>query len=307
MSLIEYGAREAKVIVISFEPIHSCVFPVAGMGTRFLPATKNIPKEMLPLLDRPVIHYGVDEATQSGCSDIVFVTSSGKGAIREYFSDSPMVLQHLRDRGEFEKADEIQSIASMANFHYIVQPAPKGLGDAVSHAEGMPALGDYFGLVLPDDVILAKNPVLLQLDNARKKFGGSVLAIERVPQSETHRYGIIDGEEVAPGVFKVNGLVEKPDPADAPSNLAIVGRYVLSKKIFSCLREIAVGQNNEYQLTDALQLLLSHEPIFGVLFKGDRLDCGTVPGWIEATLKLAVQDASLKERVQSFCASAALK
>lgn len=283
------------------------MFPVAGMGTRFLPATKNIPKEMLPLLDRPVIHYGVDEATLSGCSDVVFVTSSGKGAIREYFSESPLVVEHLRSRGEFEKADEIQAISSMAHFHYIVQPTPRGLGDAVSYAEKVSVLGDYFGLVLPDDVIVAKNPVLLQLDNVRKKFGGSVLAIERVPQSETHRYGIIDGEEVSPGVFKVNKLVEKPHPDEAPSNLAIVGRYVLSKKIFSCLREIAVGQNNEYQLTDALQLLLSEEPIFGVLFEGDRLDCGTVGGWIEATLKLASRDGILNERIRSFCVSAHLE
>lgn len=264
-----------------------CVFPVAGLGTRFLPATKNTPKEMLPLVDRPIIHYGVDEAVASGCKKVVFVTGVGKGSIRDYFSPSPQLVKHLRAEGKTALADEIEGISGMADFAYVGQPSPRGLGDAVRCAANVCGSYSHFGVILPDDVMRGEEPALAQLDAVRRAKQGSVIALERVPHEEISRYGIAETEEIEPGVHRIRALVEKPPVGSTDSNLAIIGRYVLSTRIFSHLEKIKPGRGGEYQLTDAIAAMLEEEPVWGVECRSERLDCGTIPGWIRATGILA--------------------
>ena len=279
-----------------FTPIHRAVFPVAGLGTRFLPATKDVPKEMLPLIDRPLIHHGVDEAVASGCDEIVFVTGSGKESIEKYFSPSHALEEHLRSHGKDELADVIESISKLAKFFYTMQKKPLGLGHAVLCAEEY-CRDSFFGLILPDDVFSASPTVLSQLDAVRQKHGGSVLSLEVVPRSETYRYGIVDAEETEPGVYRIKGLVEKPDPASAPSNLAIMGRYILSPSIFEHLKMLKPGKGGEYQLTDAIASMLETEQVYGAVYKGVRLDCGVREGWIRATVAKALEDPALRDIV----------
>jgi UTP--glucose-1-phosphate uridylyltransferase len=269
---------------------------VAGLGTRFLPATKEIPKEMLPLIDRPLIHYGVEEAVASGCEDIVFVTGRAKRALEDYFDRSHDLESLLIDRGKPELAQAVRRISEMARFVYVRQTEPLGLGHAVlcgrSSCDGEP-----FGVILPDDVILADEPVLGQLDRVRRRYGGSVLALERVAPEDTSRYGIVDAESLGDGTWRIRGLVEKPSPEAAPSRLAIMGRYILSPGIFECLESLSPGAGGEYQLTDAMQALLKDEPIWGYEYEGTRLDCGTKHGWLRATVTMAMRDPELKSLV----------
>ena len=282
-----------------YEPVKQVVFPVAGLGTRFLPATKNTPKEMLPLIDRPIIHHGVDEAVASGCTDIIFVTGVGKESIRNYFENSNELVSILRERGKTEMADAVESIHTLANYHYALQDRPRGLGDAVLCAE-KECYGNFFGLFLPDDVMISEPTALSQLEAVRKKFFpncGAVLCLEQVPDEEVSRYGIVDAEEVEPGIFKINGLVEKPKREEAPSNLAIMGRYLLSPSIFTHLKNLTPGAGGEYQLTDGISSLLEEEPVYGVIYNGRRLDCGTKEGWIRATIDRALADYELRSIV----------
>ncbi|MDO4560334.1 MAG: UTP--glucose-1-phosphate uridylyltransferase [bacterium] len=281
---------------VEYAPVRRAVFPVAGLGTRFLPATKDIPKEMMPLVDRPLIHHGVDEAVASGCTEVVFVTGQGKESIRRYFEPSEELVSLLRERGKDELAAVVQNIHRLANFHYAFQEKPLGLGHAVLCAEKF-CEGEYFGLLLPDDVMIAQPPVLSQLEAVRKKYHATVLCVEKVAESETSRYGIIDAEEVEPGVYRVKGLVEKPKREDAPSNLAIMGRYLLSPAIFPHLKNLKRGAGGEYQLTDAISSLLSEEPVYAALYSGKRLDCGVKEGWIKATVVKALEDPELREIV----------
>ncbi len=276
--------------------VRRCLFPVAGLGTRFLPATKEIPKEMLPLLDRPLIHYGVDEAVESGCSDVVFVTGRGKRSIEDYFDRSWDLEGLLADRGKEVLRDEIVAISELAHFAYVRQAEPLGLGHAVLCGESV-CRGEYFGVILPDDVMTGEPPVLGQLMEVHDRLGGTVLALEEVPEDQTSRYGIVQGEEVEPGIFRVSDLVEKPAAGEAPSRLAIMGRYVLSPRIFDRIREVPRGAGGEYQLTDAIKSLLEEEPIWGVVYRGKRYDCGTKESWLRATVALAVQDPGLKQIV----------
>lgn len=277
-------------------PLHKCLFPVAGLGTRFLPATKDIPKEMLPLIDRPIIHYGVEEAVLSGCRDIVFVTGRSKRSIEDYFDRSTELEHLLEQRGQTELRDNLIRISELANFAYVRQSEPLGLGHAVLCGE--PCLNDsHFGLILPDDVILSGKPVLGQLAEVHSEFGGSVVALEEISWEETSRYGIVEGQDLGNGLFRITDLVEKPMPAEAPSRLAIIGRYLLSGSIFRHLRSADAGVNGEIQLTDALKGLLAEEPVFGLLYKGERLDCGTKVDWLRATVKMALRDPELKEFV----------
>ena len=281
---------------MTFHHIRKAVFPVAGLGTRFLPVTKDIPKEMMPLIDRPLIHHGVDEAVASGCNDIIFVTGTGKETIFQYFQHSPELEAHLTETGKEELAEQLRKIPELADFHYTLQEKPLGLGHAVLCAEEF-CKDDYFGRLLPDDVMLAEPTVLAQLESVRERYSGSVLSLEEVDKDDTSRYGIVDAEEVEPGVFRVKGLVEKPDPKDAPSNLAIMGRYVLSPSVFKHLKSIKRGSGGEYQLTDAIASMLEEEPVYALLYKGRRLDCGVREGWIKATIIKALQYPDLREIV----------
>ena len=273
--------------------LQHCLFPVAGLGTRFLPATKETPKEMLPLIDRPLIHYGVEEAVASGCRDIVFVTGRGKRSIEDYFDRSHDLESLLLERGKGDLAELVRSISELARFSYVRQTEPLGLGHAVLCGQAC-CSSDYFGVILPDDVMVARPPVLAQLDAVRRSFGGSVLALEQVPWEETCRYGVVDAEDLGGGVFRIRGLVEKPRQEDAPSRLAIMGRYVLSRKVFAHLENLGPGSGGEFQLTDALQSLLQEEPLFGLVYQGQRLDCGTKEGWLRATVSLALKDPALR-------------
>ncbi len=277
-------------------PLQKCLFPVAGLGTRFLPATKDIPKEMLPLIDRPIIHYGVEEAVSSGCRDIVFVTGRSKRSIEDYFDRSLELENLLERRGQLGLRDEMARISEMARIAYVRQSEPLGLGHAVLCGE--PCFNDsFFGLILPDDVILSDQPVLGQLAEVHESLGGSVLALEEVPWEETSRYGIVEGYPSGEGVFRITNLVEKPAPGKAPSRYAIIGRYLLSPAIFGCLRSVRAGVGGEIQLTDALQALLAEEPVYGLLYRGKRLDCGTKLGWLKATVTLALHDSELREAI----------
>jgi len=279
--------------------LQKCLFPVAGLGTRFLPATKDIPKEMLPLIDRPLIHYGVEEAVSSGCSDIVFVTGRSKRSIEDYFDRSIELENLLEKRGQFQLRDELARISEMARFAYVRQSEPLGLGHAVLCGE--PCFNDsFFGLILPDDVILSDQPVLGQLLEVHQSMGGSVLALEEVSWEETSRYGIIEGTACGEGIFRITNLVEKPAPGLAPSRYAIIGRYLLSPSIFRHLRSVQAGVGGEIQLTDALQALLAEEPVYGLLYRGKRLDCGTKMGWLKATVTMAMHDPELRETLMEI-------
>lgn len=278
---------------MTFHHIRKAVFPVAGLGTRFLPVTKDIPKEMMPLIDRPLIHYGVDEAVASGCEEIIFVTGTGKETIFQYFQHSSELEEHLMETGKEDLAEQLKKIPELAEFYYTLQEKPLGLGHALLCAEEF-CKDEYFGLLLPDDVMIAEPTVLAQLESVRERYSGSVLSLEEVDKEDTSRYGIVDAEEVEPGVYRVKGLVEKPDPNDAPSNLAIMGRYVLSPSVFRHLKSIKRGRGGEYQLTDAIASMLEEEPVYALLYKGRRLDCGVREGWIKATIIKALQDHDLR-------------
>lgn len=280
------------------DPIQNCLFPVAGLGTRFLPATKETPKEMLPLIDRPLIHYGVDEAVNSGCKNIVFVTGRGKRSIEDYFDRSRELESLLESRGKSELAKMVQSISDLASFAYVRQSEPLGLGHAVLCGEPFCRNG-FFGVLLPDDVMLSKVPVLAQLDQIRQEYGGTVLALERVSVREVSRYGIVDAEDMGGGAYRIKGLVEKPSVEQAPGTLAIIGRYVLSPKIFDHLKRVGPGSGGEYQLTDAIASLLTEEPIWGYEFKGQRLDCGTKEGWLKANVTMSLRDPDLRRIILS--------
>lgn len=276
--------------------VRRCLFPVAGLGTRFLPATKEIPKEMLPLLDRPLIHYGVNEAVGSGCSDVVFVTGRGKRSIEDYFDRSWDLESLLAQRGKENLRKDMVAISDLAHFTYVRQAEPLGLGHAVLCGEPV-CRGEYFGVILPDDVMMADPPVLGQLMEVHARLGGTVLALEEVSEEETSRYGIVNAQEVEPGIFRVTDLVEKPPRGEAPSRLAIMGRYVLSPRIFERLKDVPRGAGGEYQLTDAIKSLLDDEPIWGVLYRGKRYDCGTKESWLRANVALAMQDPQLRRIV----------
>ncbi len=202
--------------------------------------------------------------------------------------------EHLVRTGKEDISDNLKKIPELAEFFYTLQERPLGLGHAVLCAEEF-CRDEYFGLLLPDDVMLAEPTVLTQLESVRKRYGGSVLSLEEVDAEETSRYGIVDAEEVEPGIYRVRGLVEKPDPADAPSNLAIMGRYVLSPSIFKHLKSIKSGSGGEYQLTDAIASMLEEEPVYALLYKGRRLDCGVREGWIRATVTMALRDPDLRQ------------
>ena len=281
---------------MGFDHIKKAVFPVAGLGTRFLPVTKDIPKEMMPLIDRPLIHHGVDEAVASGCKEIVFVTGIGKESISKYFQHSFKLEDHLTKTGKEDLAEQLRKIPELAHFYYTLQKKPLGLGHAVLCAEKF-CKDEYFGLLLPDDVMLAEPTVLSQLESVREKYNGSVLSLEKVDKEDTSRYGIVDAEELEPGIFRIKGLVEKPDPEEAPSNLAIIGRYVLSPSIFKHLKGLKKGRGGEYQLTDAIASMLEEEPVYALLYEGRRLDCGIREGWIKATLIKAMQSPDLRKIV----------
>jgi UTP--glucose-1-phosphate uridylyltransferase len=263
--------------------IKKCLFPAAGYGTRFLPATKAMPKEMLTLVNKPLIQYGVEEALAAGINGMAIVTGRGKRAIEDHF-DISYELEHQIAGTSKEKAlADIRHIIDVCTFSYTRQIEMKGLGHAILTGETL--VGEEpFAVILADDYCVAEpDPVLLQMVRLYEQHRCSIVAIEEVPREETFKYGVIGGEEESEGVFRINQMVEKPDPADAPSNLAIIGRYILTPDIFDILRSTPPGRNGELQITDALMTQAAEGRVLGYRFKGRRFDCGSVEGFVQAT------------------------
>ena len=279
--------------------VKKCLFPVAGLGTRFLPVTKEIAKEMLPLVNRPIISYGVEEALASGCENIVMITGRTKRSIENYFDRSFELEDILKKRGKLELYYKMIHISEMADIMYVRQREPLGLGHAVLCGETI-CKGEFFGVILPDDVFISNEPVLSQLVKVHERLGGSVVALEHVEDKDVSRYGIAAGSEAEPGIFRITDMVEKPKLEDAPSRYAIMGRYVLSPEVFPILRTQQAGAGGEIQLTDAIRELAKNEPVWGVVYEGRRFDCGTQKGWLSANIQLALEDDELREVVKEI-------
>ena len=270
------------------QKIRKAVFPAAGLGTRFLPATKAQPKEMLPLVDKPIIQYGVEEAVASGADNIILVTGRGKNAIEDHFDVAVELETFLEARGKKELAAEVRKISSSVNFSYVRQGEPLGLGHAVLVTRNL--VGDEpFAVILADDVIDADPPALRQMIDVFAEVQGPVLAIERVPRENVSSYGIIDAEEIRPGVYKIHDLVEKPTRAEAPSDLAIIGRYILTPDIFPALEATVSDRTGEIQLTNGLRSLLRERPIYGCHISGVRHDTGNKLGFLKAVVYFALR------------------
>ena len=270
------------------QKIRKAVFPAAGLGTRFLPATKAQPKEMLPLVDKPIIQYGVEEAVASGADNIILVTGRGKNAIEDHFDVAVELETFLEARGKKELAAEVRKISSSVNFSYVRQGEPLGLGHAVLVTRNL--VGDEpFAVILADDVIDADPPALRQMIDVFAEVQGPVLAIERVPRENVSSYGIIDAEEIRPGVYKIHDLVEKPTRAEAPSYLAIIGRYILTPDIFPALEATVSDRTGEIQLTNGLRSLLRERPIYGCHISGVRHDTGNKLGFLKAVVYFALR------------------
>lgn len=268
------------------KPIRKAVFPVAGLGTRFLPATKAMPKEMLPIVDKPLIQYAVEEAIAAGITDLIFITGRNKRAIEDHFDRVPELEADLEAKNKMELLETVRNvIPSHVNCIYTRQAAPLGLGHAVLCAA--PIVGNEpFVVLLADDLIDSSTPVTQQLIEAAHQQNGSVLAIQNIQREYTNKYGIISGETVNSKTIHVRGIVEKPDPSVAPSTLAVVGRYVLEPEIFEHLRQTQAGVGGEIQLTDGIASLLKSRAVFGLEYEGIRYDCGSKAGFFQATLEL---------------------
>jgi UTP--glucose-1-phosphate uridylyltransferase len=283
--------------------IRKAVFPAAGLGTRFLPATKAQPKEMLPLVDKPIIQYGVEEAVASGIDNIILVTGRGKNAIEDHFDVSIELETFLETRGKKELLEEIRKISNLINFSYVRQGEPLGLGHAVLVTK--PLVGEEpFAVILGDDVIDADPPAIKQMIDVFEEVGGPVLAVEQVPHETVSSYGIIDADEIRPGVYKIRDLVEKPPVNEAPSNLAIIGRYVLTPDIFTALEATAKDRTGEIQLTNGLKHLLKSRPIYGCKVDGVRHDTGNKLGFLKAVVYFALRRPDLAEPFREYMRSA---
>jgi len=279
--------------------VRKAVIPVAGLGTRFLPATKAQPKEMLPLVDKPVIQYIVEEAVAAGIKQIIFVTGRHKRAIEDHFDRNLELERNLEEKGKEELLKIVREIPDMADFIYIRQKEPLGLGHAILTAE--PAVGNEpFAVLLGDDVMVSEPPAIRQLIEVYNRFRCSVIGLQKVPKEEVEKYGIVGGKEVDEGVLKLDELVEKPSREEAPSNLAIAGRYVLTPGIFDALRKTPPGRGGEIQLTDALQLLNSREAIYGRILEVSRYDTGDKLGFLQATVDFALMREDLREPFLKF-------
>ena len=264
-------------------PIKKCLFPAAGYGTRFLPATKATPKEMLPVLTKPLIQYGVEEAIAAGMDTMAIVTGRGKRAIEDHFDISYELENQIKGTSKEHYLNEIRAVITKCTFSYTRQIEMKGLGHAILCGETL--IGDQpFAVVLADDLCDAPNQgVLAQMVELYKKYHCSIVAIEEVPKDETYKYGVIDGNEIEPGIFMVKNMVEKPDPEVAPSNLAIIGRYILTPDIFDIIRETKPGKGGEIQITDALLTQAKKGMVLAFKFNGQRFDCGSIDGFVQAT------------------------
>ncbi|MDF1642999.1 MAG: UTP--glucose-1-phosphate uridylyltransferase GalU [Pseudomonadales bacterium] len=263
--------------------VTKCLFPVAGYGTRFLPATKAIPKEMLPVVDKPLVQYGVEEAVEAGISDIVFVTGRGKSAIENHFDRNYELEDQIQGTSKEEYLNGIRAVMEACSFSYTRQVEMKGLGHAI--LKGKSQVGNEpFGVILADDLCYNQDlAVLAQMVELHKKHQCSIVAIEEVPLDQTEKYGVIAGEQIEEGLYRITDMVEKPKPEDAPTNLAIIGRYLLTPDIFEIIENTPPGKNNEIQITDALLTQAKGNGVLAYKFSGKRFDCGSMDGFVDAT------------------------
>lgn len=264
--------------------LQTCLFPAAGYGTRFLPATKSLPKEMLPILTKPLIHYGVDEAREAGMSNMAFVTGRGKRALEDYFDISYELEDQISGTNKENLLAEIRDLMASCTFTFTRQNTMRGLGDAIN--KGKMLVGDEaFGVILADDLCINEDGigVMAQMRDIYEKYRCSIVAVMEVEKKQISNYGVIEGKEIGDGLIMVNNMVEKPSPQDAPSNLAIIGRYILTPQIFNFLDHTAPGKNGEIQITDALLRQAQDNIVIAYKFKGRRFDCGSVNGFVEAT------------------------
>jgi UTP--glucose-1-phosphate uridylyltransferase len=277
--------------------VRKAVFPAAGWGTRFLPATKAQPKEMLPLVDKPIIQYGVEEAVAAGIEQIIIVTSTHKGAIEDHFDLNYELEKVLEEKGEIEKLRQVRAITDLAQLAYVRQKEQLGLGHAILMAKDL--IGhEPFAVLLPDDVVVADRPCIGQLIHAYERTHSSVIAVAEVPAAEVSRYGIVEAEvdeshHDGGRLRRMTRIVEKPAPKDAPSTLAVIGRYVLTPKIFDKLEQTQRGSGGEIQLTDAIDALMAEQSVYTYEFDGVRYDAGTTMGWLQATVEIALQRPDL--------------
>ena len=285
--------------------VRKAVFPAAGWGTRFLPATKAQPKEMLPLVDKPVIQYGVEEAVASGIEQVIIVTSSQKRAIEDHFDHSYELEHLLESKGDIEMLRRVSQIGDMAQISYVRQKEQLGLGHAVLMAKELVG-HEPFAVILSDDVVVGERPCIGQLIEAHRQTHSSVVAVMEVDPQEVGRYGVINPDPDRPSddprLHRVRGLVEKPSPAEAPSNLAIIGRYVLTPKIFEKLEQTQRGAGGEIQLTDALEALMADQDVYGYEFEGTRYDAGTTMGWLKASVELALERRDIGAEFRRYLA-----
>jgi UTP--glucose-1-phosphate uridylyltransferase len=281
------------------EQLKKAAIPVAGFGTRLLPVTKAQPKEMLPVVDKPAVQYVVEEAVQSGIENILFVTGRGKRAIEDYFDYSFELEQELEQKGKTDLLKSIKEISEMVKIFYVRQKIARGLGDAVYHAKGF-VNGEPFAVLLADDIIDAPKPCLKQMMKIYEKHQGIVLAVMKVPLALSNMYGIVDCKKISERVYEVHGLIEKPEPMEAPSNLAIVGRYILTKNIFWALENTQPGKDGELQLTDAINKTLIKEKIYAYEFQGTRYDVGDKLGYLKANIALALKRDDFGKELKEF-------
>ncbi len=281
--------------------VKKAIIPAAGLGTRFLPATKAMPKEMLPIVDKPTIQYIVEEAIESGIEDIIIVTGKGKRSIEDHFDHSFELEQNLLEKGKLDLLDEVQRSSKLVDIHYIRQKEPKGLGHAIWCARKF--IGDEpFAVLLGDDIVRADKPCLRQMIEQYERYNSSIIGVQPVPNEEVSRYGIVDGNLIDDRLYRINHLVEKPKRAEAPSNLAILGRYILSPRIFSILGNQEPGAGGEIQLTDAIAALNRYEAVYAYDFEGTRYDVGEKMGFIQTTIEFALQREDLRYNLLEYLA-----
>ncbi|MCM1987498.1 UTP--glucose-1-phosphate uridylyltransferase GalU [Methanococcoides seepicolus] len=279
--------------------VKKAIIPVAGLGTRFLPATKSMPKEMLPIIDKPVIHFVVEEALASGIDDIIFVTGRSKRSIEDYFDGSPELEMHLKQHKKHDLLEKVQDIASLADIHYIRQKEPKGLGDAILRAEKH--VGDEpFAVLLGDDIVVNEQPCTRQLIDIYQKYGRSTIAVKEVPKEKISSYGIIKGKPLDHSLYVLEDIVEKPDVDKAPSNIGAIGRYVFTPEIFNCIKETSSGVGNEIQLTDGIRNLNRSQKVYGYKFNGTRYDTGDKVEYVKAIINFALNNENMKDNILEY-------
>jgi UTP--glucose-1-phosphate uridylyltransferase len=279
--------------------VRKAIIPAAGLGTRFLPATKAQPKEMLPIVDKPTLQYIIEEAVDSGIEEILIITGRNKKSIEDHFDKSVELELELELKGKYDLLEEVRRISDMVNIHYIRQKEPKGLGHAIYCAKSF--IGkEPFAVMLGDDIVDSEKPCLRQLIEAYNEYKTTILGVQEIPETDVSKYGIVEGKHIEDRVYKVRGLVEKPSWEDAPSNIAILGRYVITASIFDILEHTEPGKGGEIQLTDALKELAQREAMYAYIFEGRRYDVGDKQGFLQATVEYALKREDLREEFLQY-------